>query len=896
MSTPLPVRASARLYRLVLRVFPRRFRARFGSEIVDTFEELADESWRERGGRGLAALWVKTLADIARHGSGERLSNGASAYGATPSAAPATAHGGAGRMVASFIQDLGFAARSARHAPGFSLAVIATIALGIGANTAIFTVVNGILLRPLPFDDSERVVILCETHERVGDYCVASPPNVEDWARRSDAFESLGLARNWMFVLDGPDGSRALSTGVATPGWFETQRLTAATGRLFAAQDLQPGNNRVVVLSHSLWQTRFGADADIVGSTLVLDGNPFAVIGVLPADAWIHDFSGAQIWVPLTTIQDDVENRSWRGFVALGRLADNTTLAGARDEMEAVRATLAAEYPESNQGWGLRIEPLREHVAGSARSTLLLFLSAVGLVLLIACANVANLLLVRSTARAQEFAVRTAIGAGRIRLARQLLTESVLLATLGSGAGVLLAWWTTTVFLQLAPPNIPRLDEVTMDTGVLGFALLLTVATALLFGLAPTISVARGQLGESLKARSAVDRRGHGFRDALVVAELALAVMLLLGAGLLTRGFTGLLSWDPGFDRDNLVTAWGLAPPGKYETGAQAIDLFERAAAEIRGVPGVESVGLTSAGPLFGGIETEGLHIEGRPVAPPDEWPTARYYDVGTDYFDAMGITVLRGRDFESTDRAEGVPVTMINETLARRHFADVDPLGQQLTMFDRTWEIVGVVGNIRPFQPDAPVDAEVYIPKRQFPRLATFFVVRTRGDPMSVEDSVRTRLQALDPDFDLGRFRTIDEIAGGELVSPRFNMLLVGLFATVALVLAAIGTYGVMAYAVSSRTHEIGIRMALGARPAGILAVVIRRGMTLAAAGLLLGVGGALALSRVLEGLLYGVSPGDPLTIVAVAAVFGAVALAACWLPARRASKLDPLVALRAE
>jgi putative ABC transport system permease protein len=884
------VRVSTRVYRILLGAFPRRFRDRFGPEIGETFDQLAQEAWSSAGFRGLARLWLKTFADLGRHGGGERLGNG---IRLAPPQSRLRRHGSRLDVVQ---QDLAFAVRTVRRAPLFSLAVIATIALGIGANTAIFTVVDGILLEPLPFEGSERVVELCETSERVGDYCVVSPPNLQDWSRMATTVQDFGLARGWSFLLERPDGGRNLRAGVATPGWFTVHGIEAAAGRLLGEDDMLPGDNRVLVLGHELWQADFGGDPGVVGTSLILDGEPYVVIGALPADIWMYELGGSDIFLPLTTIQDDVTNRDWRGFTGLGRLADSATLDAARDEMEGVRAALERDHPDSNRGWGLRMELLRDRVAGPVRGTLLLFLAAVGLVLLIACANVANLLLVRSTARAQEFAVRAAMGAGRLRLARQLITESFVLAAIGGAAGILLAVWTTRVFLRLAPQDIPRLSEVGIDGGVLLFALSITVLTALLFGIAPALSVARGRLTESLRARHALDGRANGLRKGLVVAEMSLAVMLLVSAGLLTRGFLSLLDWDPGFDRDNLVTVFALAPTATYPTGDQAVDLFERAADELRALPQVEAVGLTSAGPLFGGIETTPFDVVDRPADSPDERPSARYYDVGTEYFDTMGIAVLRGRGFAASDREDSLPVAVINETFARRFFPDGEALEHSIAVFGGTRQIVGVVADVRPFQPDEPVAAEVYVPKRQFGRWGGYFVVRTRGNAEGFAEAARARFLALDPDFNPGGFRTLDEIAGRELVSPLFNMLLVGLFSAVAMTLAAIGIYGVIAFAVSRRTHEIGIRMALGARPGSVLLSVVWSGMSLALMGLAVGIGGTLGLSRLLSGLTYGVRPTDPMTLGGVTLVFGAVALLACWLPASRASKLDPLEALRSE
>ncbi len=911
-----PVRLSASAYRVLLAAFPRRFRDRFGPEIAATFEELAIEAWNASGLRGLGRLWIRTLADLARHGGGERMGVALPADRGEPSVGERrnrSAMGGSGDprgsvpnrgrggrraragVLDTLRQDSLFALRTLRRNPGFSAAVVGTIALGIGANTAIFTVVDGILLQALPFEESERVLVLCETHEQVGDYCIASPPNVEDWDRASTTIATFGQARNWSFGINEPEGTRRLNAAIATPGWFPIHGVSAAYGRLFGPEDMAPGDNRVVILSHAFWNSRFGADPRVVGSTVVLDSRPHTIIGVLPDGAWIHNFGTAQIWLPLTAIEDDVTNRAWRGFVTLGKLAAGASLAAAREEMEAIRAGLASEHPETNQGWGLRLERLRDNVAGPARSTLLIFLGAVGLVLLIACANVANLLLVRATARTQEFAVRASMGAGRLRLGRQLMTESVVLAGLGGGAGVLLALLATRAFLAWAPADIPRLSEVRLDGSVLAFAIGITAATAFLFGLAPALSVARGRLGQAMRARRA-EAHGSGTRNLLVIGELALAVMLLVGAGLLTRGFSSLLTWDPGFDRDGLIMMFGVAPTDKYVTGEQAVDFFERAAEELRAVPGVEAVGLTSAGPLFGGLESERFDIVGRPAATPEDRPSTRYYDIGPRYFDTMGIAVVRGRGIETTDTATSVPVVVVNETFAERHFPDEEVLGQRIEVLDGAREIVGVVRDIRPFAPDETVGAEIYVPKRQYTRWGGYFVLRARDAPEGVVETARARLRALDGDFDPGRFRTLGEMADQQLVNPRFNMLLIGVFALAALALAAIGTYGVIAYAVASRTHEIGIRLALGARPETIRAAVIRRGMALAGAGLLLGIAGAALVSRVLSSLLYGISPTDPATLAAIVTIFALVALAACWLPAARASRLDPQAALRAE
>jgi predicted permease len=894
---PVPVRVSVWAFATCLVVFPREFRARFGDPMTEAFTAAASDRWQSGGSSSLVRLWLQTFPDLLVEGLRERraarsatdrwLAVAAIRQQPLPRRAP---------IMDSLLRDLTFALRTLRRARGFTLAVVATIALGIGANTAIFTILDGIALRPLPFANSERVVSLCETHVQVGDYCIGSPPQVADFADLSDSLVDAGVARTWSFTMRDDEGSVAIPTGIATPGYLRVQGLEPQLGRLFDESELVDGANRVVVLTHGFWQARLGGDPDIVGRQLIFGETPYTVVGVLAQDAWMHRFAWVQMWAPLTVTPEQTDNRDWRGFVSLGLLAEGTTLEQAREELEGVRLGLEQAYPDTNAGWGLRVDRLRDRVAGPVRPMLLLFLGAVGFVLLIGCANVANLLLVRSTERTGEFAVRASLGAGRGRLLRQLLTESLVLSLLGGVAGFVLAGLVTEAFLALAPGNIPRLDEVGLDLRVFGFALLLSMTTAVVFGLVPAWRAARTDVNETLKSTRHGDARSGGLRSALVVAEMALALMLLLGAGLLARSFTTLLDWDPGFDRTNLVTISALADFSRFDTGPQIVQAFDDIGEAIGAVPGVEAVGQTSAGPLFGGRETGGLAIAGREVPLPEDQISVRWYDIDPHYFGAMGIALVRGRGFADTDDAASVPVAIVNETMVRRFFPEEDPLGQRVTVEEHEAQIVGVVQDVRPFLPNQATGPEIFWPRRQFPRGATFFVVRSGLPLTSLREQVLEGAGQAAPDVRLSRFRPLEEWAGMELVEPRFRVALVAAFALVAVLLSAIGTYGVIAYTVASRTHEIGVRMALGAHPGVITRGVVRSGVRLALIGIAMGVLGGLLLGRTLASMLYGMPAGDPATYVAASAVFLVVAALASWLPARRASRVDPMRALRVE
>lgn len=793
------------------------------------------------------------------------------------------------------VADLRFAVRQLRSSPGFGAAAIATIALGVGATTAVFGAVDGVLLRPLPFPGSERAVVFCEEHPRLGDACVASPPNVADWGRLAASLAEVGVARTWTYAWRERDGQTSLTAGIASPGYLRVHGARPHLGRLLAESDMPAGSNRVVVLTHALWRSRFAADPKVLGRRIVLDDEPFTIVGVLAPDTWLHEYGWVQAWAPVTATPDDPAMRQWRGFTAVGLLAEGVGLAAVRQELAGVRAALAAEHPADNEGWGLSVAPMRDRVAGRVRPVLAGFAAAVVCVLLVGCANVANLLLVRATERGGELAVRAALGAGRGRLVRQALAESALLAVTGGALGLGLAVLAVDGLVALAPPGVPRLDEVGIDLRVAAFAVALSLVTAVLCGLAPALRAAGVDPIEGLRSvRHGVPAAARRVRDALVVGQMAAALVLLVAAGLIGRSFAGLLAWEPGFDRRGLVVAWASANAGAFDGGREVVAAFERLADDLRAVPGVSAVGQSSAGPVFGGVETASLALGAAPP-PPDERPAVRWYDVDPAYFAALGVPVVRGRSFRPGDDAGAPPVAIVNQTLVARHLGGAEPIGALVTIDDSRREIVGVVGDMAPYPPGATAAAEVYYPKRQVPRLGTWFVVRTDLAAAALERQVRERLERDHPQIALSPWSSLDDRAREQRTAPRFGLALLSALAAVALALAAIGVYGVTAYGVARRTHEIGLRIALGAEPAAIGRSVLLAALGLAALGLAIGVAAALAGGRLIAAQLHGVSSRDPATYAAVALLVLAAAAAASSFAARRAARLDPVAALRA-
>jgi putative ABC transport system permease protein len=799
--------------------------------------------------------------------------------------------------VDALIQDFRYAVRTLLRSRSFAVIAVLTLALGIGVSVAIFSVVDHVLLRPLPFPDSRRLVALCETHPSVEGFCIASPPDVEDWARSSRTLASVGLGRDWSFSARRGPVAAGVAGGLATPGLFRTLEITPALGRLFRPDEVGPGARGVVVLSDGLWRSWFGGDRAAIGQVVMLDGKGYEIVGVLRPGTEVPGLEEAQLWVPLPFDPKDEDNRKWRGFEVIGRLAPGATPAAAASELGGIQRDLAARYPQTNKDWGVRVESLLDNLVGPVRPTLLVFLGAVAILLLVVCANVANLLVARGASREREFALRSALGAGPVRLFRLIAAESLVMALLGGAAGLLVARWSMDVLLPLMPGRLPRMGAVAVDARVVGFSLGLTVLAGLLAGLVPAVRAARLDLAAAIKEghQPVAWRKALGVRGGLVVAEVAMAFVLATGAGLLARSFASLLQWRPGFDQSHLLTFWTLASDGKYRDRASVAALFERISAELRTIPGVTSVGSTSSGPLFGGTETDEFVVTGAAAGEP---VVARWYDMDAGYFPTLGVALRRGRWFTNADRDGSPPVALINEAMARRYFAGASPVGRTIRLKNGTtpMEIVGVVADIPPFLPGTPAQPEIYWPFQQSPRWASYFVLRTGGDPTLIVKAVEARLKGVDPDMEASSIATLEDRVGVQLRRPRFNLLLIGVFAALALVLTVVGVYGVIAASVSSRVREIGVRIALGATARQVLAMVMREGMLLAAFGVAIGLVASAWVTRFAAKMLYGVTPGDLLTRAGVAALLGVAAALACWLPARRATRLDPLVALRSE
>jgi predicted permease len=806
-------------------------------------------------------------------------------------------------MVQNFRRDALHTLRALRRNPVFAVVSILTLGLGIGANSAIFSVVNGILLKGLPFPEAERLVFLCETMPGEGGSCLtASTPNVSDWAERSRSFEGIGVFRWWGHILQTSDRAQSVESLIATPEFFEVMEYQPALGRLFRPEDQREGNRFVAVLDYDCWQSRFGADPDVVGTTISLDGETFQVIGVMQEGQkppTMGSERDADVWLPLHFDPRDNERRDWRGFYAVGRLASGVDLEVARQEMAVIRQGLSEEYPQENAEWGLQMTTLQDRVVGGVRTTLLFFLGAVGLVLLITCANIANLILARMASRETELGIRTALGASRARLGGLLLNEGLVLALLGGGVGLAFAWLGTPLFISLAPAGIPRLDEVGMDGQVLTFTLILAVLATIFFGTAPLVRTSHIQPmmalrgGRHGKARS----RLGGLNGALVISEVAVALALLVGAGLLTRSFASFFRWNPGIDREHLLIVSNSSSTGAYQSGEAIINLYRTLDEHLASLPGVRSVARASAGPLFGGWEPDQV-LPAEQAGATGQGHRARWYDISPGYFETLGIPLLLGRAFTREDGEDAPQVLIVNETLADLLWPGENPLGRSiwLEFHDGTREVVGVVADVPPLDPDAPVEPEMFWPQAQYVRPFTYFLIRTEGDPSTVRGLVADRIREVDPNLQVGRVSTYDELLARQLVGPRFNMLLIAIFSGVALVLAAVGIFGVVSRSVAARTREIGIRIALGARRGEVLTEVVGGSVVLAAVGVGLGVGMALVLTRFIRSMLHGVVATDPLTYLTVSLGLFGVALLASLIPAFGATRVNPVESLQGE
>ncbi|HUR95397.1 MAG TPA: ABC transporter permease [Gemmatimonadales bacterium] len=800
----------------------------------------------------------------------------------------------------SLLQDLRHAVRALRQAPAFALAAILTLGLGIGANTAIFSVVNGVLLRPLAFPDPERLVTIWGYHPSIGRE-TASLPDYLDWRRDARSFGAMAAWANTQFTVTGTGEPEVARGALVTADYFRVLGVTVPVGRDFRPEEERGGAARTAVLGHGYWQRRFGGRADVVGRQIVLGGVPHTIVGVGARGLALPE--EVEVYAPLVT--DTTLGRRSDFLQVIGRLGPGADVARAREEMTTIGRRLAQAYPQTNAGWGAQLIPLHERIVAEIRPALLVFMGAVGLVLLIACANVANLTLARVASRERDVVIRAALGASRSRLVRQLLTESVVLALTGGALGVGVAIWGVRALQALGPGTIPRLGEIQVSGGALAFAVALSLTTGLLSGLVPALRLVRvdprGGLAEGGRALAGSRSAGRT-RAALVLGEVALASMLLVGAALLVRSFDRLQRVDLGFTTGGIVTARVTLPRSRYDDPGRQVAFTNDLLARLQAVPGATASALASDVPVGDGPPYWAFAVAGAEPQAPDVVQDAVVFRTSQDYFRTFGVPLVRGRLFEPGDRDGADAVALVSQSLAQRYWPGRDPIGGRVTFGDpadtsSTWmTIVGVVGDVRQEGPASAPYPQLYMPLAQVPSRSLVIAARTGGDPLRLVPDLKHAVAGVDGDLALSRIATMHDRLADAMARPRVNALLLGGFALAALVLAALGIYGVINYGVVQRTRELGIRVALGARAADVLRLVIRQGMAPVIAGLLLGLAGAAAASRVLRGLLYGVGTTDPITYAAVAGFLTAVALLASYLPARRAARADPVTALREE
>ncbi len=815
--------------------------------------------------------------------------------------------------------DLRYGVRMLLKNPGITFIVVLALALGIGANTAIFSVVNTVLLRPLPYEESDRLVFLNET-SKVMDEISISYPNFTDWRNQNQVFEKIGVYNRGSYNLTGAGEAERIATVQMSADLFAALRVNAATGRVFTNEEDKPGGNPVVVLGYGLWQRRFGGQASIVNQPITLNGKSYTVIGVMPQHFQFP--SRVEMWVPVGQLSGEA---SWQqrgnhpGLYGVARLKPGVSFAQAKAEMDIIGANLEKQYQDSNSGNGIGLRPMLELFVGDVRRALWVLFAAVAFVLLIACANIANLLLARAQSRQKEMAIRAAMGAGRWRIARQLLTESVLLALLGGSLGLLIARWGIALILYVSPDAIPRSREISLDWRVLAFTLGISFVTGILFGLVPALQAGVVDVHETLKETGRGTSGRHWLRSSLVVVEVATTLVLLIGAGLMIRSFYRLHKVNPGFSYEHLTSFSVALPEKKYKTNEQREQFYNRLFENLRSLPGVEATAAASGLPLGNNGWQTSFVVDGRPLPPRDQTPLMEACLVTPDYFRAMSIPLKRGRFFDAHDDRSSLAgkdlsklseteaeiaalnAIVIDEEFARHYWPGEEAVGRRIRLgTDATapvLTVVGVVGRVK--MEGLGQDSnrvQGYFPFAQIPSGGMTVILKAAGDPNQLIAAVRQQVQAIDPDQPIHSIRTMDEIRAESVAPERLNLTLLSVFAGIALVLAIVGIYGVMSYSVTQRTHEIGIRMAIGAQPRDVFRMVIKQGMVLAFIGVVFGLVGAFGLTRLMATMLFGVEPTDPATFVAITVLLSLVALVACYIPGRRATKVDPVVSLRYE
>ncbi len=802
----------------------------------------------------------------------------------------------------TLLKDIRYGIRGLLKHPGFTFVAVITLALGIGANTAIFTVVNAVLLRPLPFAEPQQLVFIWQTHpfgKRIGvDQLPTSYLDFLDWQEQSNLFEGMSMLDSWGGNLTGGETPEHIDGARVSVNLLSLLRAQPVLGRDFTGEEAKPGNDHVVMLSHGLWQRRFGGDPNLVGQKLTLNGQPYIVVGVMPPEFQFP--ADREIWAPRVLRESDRQLRGPTYWNVIARLKPGVTINQAQEEMGAIAGRLAGQYPDTNSDMGATIVSLPEQLTGHVRSALWILLGAVGFVLLIACANVANLLLVRGAERNREFAIRSALGAARVRLIRQLLTESVLLALLGGVGGVLLAAWGVRLILSLNSARIPRIEYVSLDLRVLLFALGISLLTAVLFGLIPATQFSRPDLQSALKEGGRGSISGstrHWGRNSLVVAEVAVALVLLTGAGLLVRSFVSVMRVDPGFDKERVLALQVFL--SRNQKPEQITGFFDQSLEKIMTVPGVQSAAVVASPPFINLEQDASFTIQGQAAPPKGKEPSAFYTEVSADYLSALTVPLLRGRFFTKFDEPDSAQVVVINQTMARRYFPNEDPVGKKLTvMFDQPEprEIIGVIGDVLHSGLETNARPEMFVPYSQSPTTQMTFVVKTTPDAAAMLPAVKSAIREVNRNQTFSKTATMDQLVNDSLRQRRFNLFLLVSFGVLALVLAGIGVYGSINYSTRQRTHEIGLRMALGAQAGDVLRLIVGHGLALSLTGIAIGLIASFVLTRLMKGLLFGISATDPFTFIAISVLLALIGLLASWIPARRATKVDPLVALRYE